>query len=126
MVKDIIFNKTINDLIVKNVEIFEYEFTSIDSKDWQDFAKKPNCKCRTKIFEQLKKDKKHFDEVMSKLMGEDVEIHFPAPLDEPIVKEFENLKQLEDYLKDLKRKGTVIRNANPSPNGKGGFVLIVM
>jgi hypothetical protein len=126
MANDIIFNKTINDLIVKNVEIFTFEFPSIPENDWKDFAKKPNCKCRNKIFEELKKEKTKFDSVMSRLMGEEVEIHFPAPLDEPIVKEFENLKKMEEYLKELKRKGTVIRNANPSPDGKGGFILIVM
>jgi len=126
MARDVIFDQDVNARINKNIEIFAYEYPEIDEKTWKEFKEKPNCKCRGKVLKKLQKDKSKFNAIMSKLMDEEVEIHFPMPIENPIVKEFETLKEMEDFLNELKSKGKLMRSANPSPNGKGGFVLIVM
>lgn len=126
MSKEILFEQKENKLIIDNVEIFKYEYPEISENDWNDFVTKPNCQCRGKIFSILKKDQKKLDFIFSKLMNEDVSIIFRGPIEEPIVKEFDDLKQMEEFLKELNRKGKLFRSASPSPNGKGGYVLIVL
>ena len=126
MVKDIVFNQEVNEVLVQNAEIFSYEYPEIDAKTWDEFKRKPNCKCRGKIFDLLRKDPDKLNGILSKLMGEEVNLFFPSPIDDPIVKEFNDLKGMEDFLKELKSKGKMIRSATPSSNGKGGFIIIVM
>jgi len=127
MPKTVLFSQEINELITKNADIFMYEYPDIVSeKDWNDFKTKPNCKCRKKIMDGLLKDMTKFNQIVSKLKGEEIEIIFPKPLEETIVEEFETLKEMEVFLKELKNKGIMFRSATPSPNGKGGFILIVL
>jgi len=126
MSKEILFDQDINNLIVKNVSIFQYEYSQIDEKTWKEFSTKPNCKCRGKVFKILQEDMEKLNAILSKLMGEEISLIFPGALEEPIAKEFETLKGMEDFLKELKAKGKIIRSASPAPNGKGGYLLVVM
>ena len=126
MPKELLFGKDVTRLINKNLEIFVYEYPDIDEKTWNEFKAKPNCKCRGRIIKAFQKDPDKINKIISKLMGEDVVVYFTSTLEEPIVKEFDSLKEIEDFLKDLRRKGKVLRSASPSPNGKGGFVVIIM
>ena len=126
MSKEALFNQEYNKVITDNIEIFKYEYSSIDEKMWEEFKNKPNCKCRGKIFKVLKENMGKFNSIMSKLTGEDIEMLFPGPLEETLVKEFDDLKSMEKFLNDIRKKGKMIRSATPSPNGKGGFVLICM
>jgi len=126
MPKDVLFSNDVLRVINDNIEIFIYEYPEIDEKTWNDFKRKPNCKCRGRVIKTFQKDLEKINGILSKLMGEDIVIHFTSPLEEPIVKEFKDLKEIEDFLKDLRRKGKIIRSASPSPNGKGGFIVIVM
>ena len=126
MSKEILFDQEINKLIVTNVPILQYEYSQVDEKTWNEFATKPNCACRGKIFKLFQDDPKKFNEIVSKLMGEEVAILFPGPIEDPIVKEFKTLKGMEEYLKELKSKGKMIRSASPAPNGSGGYLLVVM
>ena len=121
-----IFDQSLLKTIMDNLEIFKYEYPEVGEKNWTDFKNKPQCKCRKAIFETLKADPEKLNRIFSKLLSESVEIFFPAPIDQPIVKEFETLVQLESFLKELKAQGKIIRSATPSPNGKGGFLLIVL
>jgi len=43
-----------------------------------------------------------------------------------MVKEFENIVEMESFLKDLKSRGIVIRSATPSTNGRGGWIMVIM
>ena len=126
MAKEVLFNQDYNKIVTDNLEIFKYEYPDIGDKNWEDFKNKPNCKCRGEIFKSFKDDINKFNAIMSKLTGEDIEMLFPGPLEETLVKEFDDLKSMEEFLNDLRKKGKMIRQANPSPNGKGGFVLICM
>jgi len=125
--KEILFNPELNDIIVKNVEIFAFEYPNISDKKWKEFKNKPNCqKCRMEIFAELKKDSDKLNTIFSRLLDDAVIVNFPGPLTDPIVKEFDNIVEMEKFLKDIKKKGIMIRSASPSPNGKGGFVLICL
>lgn len=126
MPREIVYDKEIDTLVKKNLNIFEYEYEDIPKSDWVDFKNKPNCTCRQKIIKALSSNPDKFNQIISKLSGKDTVVYFPKPLDEPMVKEFDTLIDMESFLKELKRKGTLFRSAAPSPNGKGGFILIVM
>ena len=124
--KEVLFDQKINETILKSIDIFKYEYPQIKSDMWDEYKAKPNCKCRGKIFAEFKNNMDKFNSIMSKLMHEEIEIIFPGPLQETIVKEFDTITEMQDYLNELRRKGTLLKSASPSPNGKGGFVLICM
>jgi len=127
-VEDILYNKKLIDGIIKeNLDIFKYEYrdNGIREKTWRDYKTKEKCSCKKKIFAFFMEDSDKFNAIMSKLMGKDVNIIFPEPIKEPIVKEFDNIVDMESFLISLKEDGKVFRNLNPSPNGKGGYILIV-
>lgn len=125
--KDVILNRDYIDLIFENEEIFKYEFPNIPDDDWEAYKKKKRCgQCRKKVIGVMKEEPEKFNSIFSKLLDEDVQVHFPGPIEEPIVKEFENIVEMQKYLKELKSIGKQIKSANPSPNGKGGYLLVVM
>jgi len=126
MARDIIFNQQIQELIKESADIFGFEYPAISEKKWQEFKNNPNCKCNAEIYAEIQKDVEKMNSIFSTLMGEEVNIIFPGPLPEAIVQEFENIKDMENFIKELQKKGKMIRSASPSPNGKGGFILIVM
>ena len=126
MSKEILFDQELNRLVIKNVEIFQYEYSQVDEKTWKEFATKPNCSCRTKIINLFKAIPEKFNKIISKLVNDDVVVLYPGPIEDPIVKEFKTLKGMEEFLKELKSKGKMVRSASPAPNGKGGYILIVM
>jgi hypothetical protein len=127
MAKDIVLRKNQVDMIFENEEIFRYEFSNIADKDWKDFKKKRNCGiCRKRVLGSMKQEPEKMNEIFSKLLDEDVIVHFPGPIEDPIVEEFDNIADMQNYLKTLKSHGKQIKSANPSPNGKGGYLLVVM
>lgn len=126
-VEEIIFNTEINQLIQTYIEIFKFEYDEISEKDWNDYKNKPRCgSCRKKILDVFRQDEEKFNNIISKLRGKETIVYFPGPINESIVKEFNDLKEMEAFLTDLKKRGKMIRSATPSPNGKGGFVLVVL
>jgi len=126
MSKLVKFNNDIMQTIIDNLDIFKYEYPEVKSKTWDDFKAKPNCKCRGDILKMLKEDMIKFNGIICKLLDKDIEVVFPSPLEKTIVKEFENIKEMEEYLRHLNDTGKIIRSATPAPNGTGGFILIVM
>jgi hypothetical protein len=126
MAKEIIFNGKLKEILINNVDIFEYGFKDVPEKIWKDFKNKPNCGCVGQILTALQKDLDKTNTIFSEFLGEDIKVVFPGPIESPIVKEFDNIVEMEKYLKNLQQKGKMIRSATPSPNGKGGFILIVM
>jgi len=126
MAKEVLFDQKYNAKIIENIEIFKYEYPEIAEQTWNEFRDKPNCSCRGKIFKIFQDNIDKFNGIMSKLLGEEVIVNFPGPLTETIVKEFDTLKEMEAFLNELRVKSKMMRSASPSPNGKGGFVLICM
>jgi hypothetical protein len=126
MVKRILFNADIEKVIRSNLDIFAYEYPDVPKKDIEEYKKKPNCNCKRALFESFREDMQKFNSIMSKMMEEEVEVYFVRPLEEPMVKEFENIVEMESFLKDLKSRGIVIRSATPSTNGRGGWIMVIM
>jgi len=127
MSKDILFSKEYLDLILDNVEIFKFEFPNISDEDWKEYLSKKNCgSCRKKVIGVMRQDMDKLNDIFSKLLEEDVVLNFPGKIEDPIVEEFDNIADMQNFLKDLKSKGKQIQSATPSPNGKGGYLLVVM
>jgi len=126
MSKNKVFDQALMDVIRENLEIFKYEYPKVKDKDWEEFQKNTGCgSCINNIITHLKKDKGKMNAIFSKLLDEDVVINFMEALESPIVKEFDNIVEMETFLKRLKEEGKIIRTVSPSPNGKGGYILVL-
>jgi len=126
-IKKLVLGKEEIDQILENKEIFQYEFPEVSDKDWETFTKKRNCgACRKRVVGPMRKQPDKMNVIFSKLLGEEVEICYPGPIDTPIIEEFDNIVDMQKFLKSLKEQGKQIQNATPSPNGKGGYLLVVM
>ena len=126
MAERMLFSAELESTIRENLDIFGYEYPEVPKKDIEDYKKKANCNCKRSLFAEFRKDMDKFNSIMSKMMGKDVEIYFASPLEDPIVKEFANIVEMEEFLKDLKSKGKMVRSATPSPNGSGGYIMVIM
>jgi len=126
MAKDLVFNETVQNIVFDNLEIFKYEYPEL-KKDLDDYKKKPNCKCRGKIFKKFQEDEDKFNSIVSKFMEEEVNIHFSGPLKESIVKEFSNITEVQEFLTELQNKGKIVRTTSISPSkDSDGYILIAM
>jgi len=127
MAENIIFNKNIIQLIIDNIDIFKYEYPNIKDKTWKLFLeKKGGCSCTKSIIKEFKSDIEKINSILSELLNQKVNLNFYGPLKNPIVKEFPSLSEMELFLKELKSKGTHIQSATPSPNGQGGYIMVIM
>jgi hypothetical protein len=125
--EDIIFNKDIRETIVNNIDIFKREFENIDKKDWKGYVKEQGCpSCKRKVFNTFRQNSEKMNRILSELMEKSVNLIFPGPIEEPIIKEFDNIIEMQSYLKSLQKMGKKFRSATPSPNGKGGYILVVL
>lgn len=127
MVEDIVFGRTEIQIILDNIEIFQYEFPGVRGRDWKNFiSKKGGCSCTQNIIQKLKENPIKTNEIFSQLLDKKINLYFPGPIDNPIVKEFSTLSDMEVFLKTLKNQGKHIKSATPAPDGKGGYILVVI
>ena len=125
--KDVVFNKKYLDLMLENIETFKSEFSDIPLEDWDEYLANKSCgSCRQKIMGVIRQDTDKLSKVFSEILGENVSLNFPGKIESPIVEEFNNTTDMQEFLKGLKSKGKQIQSATPSPNGKGGYLLVVM
>ncbi len=126
LVRKIVFNKELMDIMKENMEIFKYEYPNVEDTDWNESVKGKCGPCMQNILNAFKEDDEKLNSIFSKFLQEEVKVYFPHTIESPIVKEFDSLSAMEDYLKELKSTGSMIRNASPSSNGSGGYLLVVM
>jgi hypothetical protein len=125
-VEEIIFNPEIRNLVIENIDSFKSEYPDISKEDWEGYINDKGCRnCKMKIFQIFKDDNEKFNSIISRIKGNPVEISFPGPIQDPMVKEFSSIIEMEEFLKELKRKRVRYQNIATSPDGKGGYILIV-
>jgi len=127
MAEDTVFRQSEIKIVLDNLDIFKYEYPDVRKRDWDNFvAKKGGCSCTKKIIDGFKRDIDKTNSIFSKLMGKEVSMYFAGPIQDPVVKEFDSIQDVEAFLKKLKNQGKQIKSATPAPNGKGGYILVVL
>ena len=126
MAKNLVFRKEHIDLIFENKEIFQYEYPEIPEKDWVEFESKPSCNnCRRKVIRVMRNDTDKMNSIFSAILGEEINFKFPGKLEYPIIEEFGTVGDMQNYIARLKSEGKIIESITPSPNGQGGYLLVV-
>ena len=119
------FLPDVKKIFKQNFEKATEKFPEIPAKLLYDFVHKEKCNCNRKVKLILQENAIVLNEFISQVTKQPTKVEFSNQQLEPIVKEFDDLVQMEMFLKQLRKEGKRIQNVSTTPKTDGGYILIV-